>query len=234
MMKKIKLLSLIALALFFACSCEDNTDTYVEQLYTNAQKEVAFSACLHSSLDSAFSHLCVYNGFYQYNDAAYRIDFSNLRNSVFDTLNNHQLEYLADSLIICTNRMAESCNASVLSDIFKNAISSMTYYDHDALIDGDSTAITEYFKKFKYAEVKSAMQSPVSIRMNIFRVNEYWNEIMNKYNSYSNVPVNVNLQDYVIDKMLDGIFQEMRIEEINIRMDSTHRVKEDSLLGRDL
>lgn len=224
----------MAFALLFACSCEDNTDTYVEQLYTNAQKEAAFSACLHSSLDSAFSHLCVHNGFYQYNDAAYRIDFSNLRNSVFDTLSNHQLEYLADSLIICTNRMAESCNASVLSDIFKNAISSMTYYDHDALINGDSTAITEYFKKFKYTEVKSAMQSPVSIRMNLFRVNEYWNSIMNEYNSYSNVPVNINLQDYVVEKMLDGIFKEMSLEEINIRMDSTHRVKEDSLLGRDL
>ncbi len=230
-MKKIKILIFVVLAAFFACSCEDNSGAYVEQLYTNDQKANVFTACLTSSLDSAFAHLCVHDGFYQYNNAAYRIDFSNLPASVFDTLNHYQLGYLADSLILCTNRMAESCNASVLGDMFEEAIKNMTYYEPDSLLYGGSTSITDYFVQFKATELKNAMQSPVSIRMNLFRVNEFWNQIMNSYYNYSSTPVNVDLQGYIIDKMLDGIFEEMRIEEYNIRMDSTHQSGADTLFS---
>lgn len=230
-MKKnnILFLALIVAALF--SSCKDESGTYVEQLFTNQQKELAFTTCLEQAADSAFNHLCVTDGFYMYKDSSYRITFPNLENSVFDTLNHHQLGNLIDSLIRSTNRMAESCNKSVLEPIFSEAIKSLEFYNHDILVRGDSVAITNFFERFKYADIKAAMQSPVSIRMNLFQVNQYWNQIMNQYNRYSSEPVNINLQDYVIDKMLDGIFEEMRLEEINIRTDSNHRVSADSLLG---
>jgi len=230
-MKKLKILAFALLAAVFACSCEDNTDTYVDQLYTNSEKATAFKTCLTTAMDSAVNHLCVYNGYYQYHNAAYRINFSTLQNSVFDTLANHGKSYLVDSLILRTNRMAESCGSSITS-AFTTAISSMTYLDYDALIHGDSTAICEYFELYKYASLVSALQSPVSIRMGLYNVNSSWNDVMQAYNQYSSVPVNIDFQNYVIDKMLQGIFDEMELEEINIRIDSTHRVDADALLGR--
>lgn len=229
-MKKIKILSIVVLAVALFCSCEDNSGTYVEQLFTNQQKETAFTTCLTSSVDSAISHLCSSNGFYNYNNGAYRIDFSSLQHSVFDTLMNHQLGYLSDSLILCTNRLAESCNAQVTS-AFKSAINSMTYTDHDALLNGGDHAITDYFELYKRRALEDSLKSPVAIRLNVYNVNNTWASVMNAYRNYSSTPVNVDLQGYIIDKMLDGIFEEMRIEEYNIRTDSTHRVSGDSLLG---
>ncbi len=231
-MKKIKLLVLAVLASFFICSCNDKSGDYVEQMYTDSQKSNAFNVALNHALDTAFAHLCVYDGFYQYADAAYRIDFSNISSSVFDTLNNHQLGYLVDSLILYTNRMAESCNASVVGDIFTNAIDSLVYYDYDAMINGTTTALTDYLELMQGANIKSEMSSPVSIRMSLFSVNDYWNQIMNQYNSFSSIPVNVDLQSYIVDKMLDGFFEEMRLEEYYIRTDSTHQSGADTLLAR--
>lgn len=230
-MKKINILFLALMAVTLFTACQDETGDYVEQLFTNQQKELAFTTCMNQAADSAFNHLCVADGFYMYKDSSYRITFPNLQSSVFDTLNHHQLGYLVDSLILNTNRMAESCNKSVLQPIFSEAIKSLEFYNHDVLIRSDSVAITNFLQRFKYTDIKAAMQSPVSIRMNLFKVNHYWSQIVNSYSAHSTTPININLQDYIIDKMLDGIFEEMRLEEINIRTDSTHRVSADSLLG---
>lgn len=230
-MKKLKILAFAILAAVFACSCEDNTDTYVDQLYTNSEKAAAFKTCLTSAMDSAVNHLCVYNGFYQYHNASYRINFSTLQNAVFDTLSHHGKSYLVDSLILRTNRMAESCGSAITS-AFTTAIGAMSYQNYDALINGDSTAICEYFELYKYAYLMSTLQSPVSIRMGLYNVTSSWNAVMQAYNQYSNVPVNIDFQNYVIDKMLQGIFDEMELEEINIRTNSSHRVDADALLGK--
>lgn len=231
-MKKIKTLSIVLLSIVLFSACNDETGMYVEQLYTNPQKEIAFTTCLKTAADSAFNHLCVPNGFYDYNNSRYRITFPNLQNSVFDTLRNHQLGGLVDTLILRTNQMAESCNKAVMSPIFENAIKTLAFYNHDALIKGDSTAITNFFAMFKYNEIKSALQSPVSIRMDLLKVDQYWEQVVNKYSTYSSSPVNMNFQDYIIDRMLDGIFEEMRLEEINIRTNPAHCVSADSLLLR--
>lgn len=229
-MKKLKILSIFVLAIALFCSCEDNTGTYVGRIFTNNEMETAFHTCLTASADSAISHLCSSDGFYNFNDGAYRIDYSSLQHSVFDTLMNHQLGYLSDSLILCTNRLAESCNAQV-SSAFKSAIKSMTYTDHESLMNGGDHAITDYFELYKRRDLEDSLKSPVGIRLNIYGVNTAWASVVNAYNNYNSTPINIDLQGYIIDKMLDGIFEEMRIEEYNIRTDSAHRVTGDSILG---
>ncbi|MBQ3850714.1 MAG: DUF4197 family protein [Bacteroidales bacterium] len=51
------------------------------------------------------------------------------------------------------------------------------------------------------------------------------------YVSHCPVPVNFDIQNYVVEKMLDGLLQEMRLEEGYIRTDSTHRSETMELLG---
>ena len=191
--------------------------------------ETAIKSCLRASADSAVSHLCTTDGYYNYNDAAYRIDYATLQNSLFDTLRNHNYGDLGDSLVVYTNRLAESCGGQVLP-ILKSAIDSLTITDHQKLVDGEMT-ITHYFELFKYNVVKSAMQSPVSIRMSLFGVNETWSEMLQKYYQYTNVPLNFDLQNYIVEKMLDGILKEMAVEETLIRTDSTHRTESMELLA---
>ena len=211
-------------------SCNDDSGVYVEQLYTNAQKRLAITTCLKTSADSALNHLCDNNGYYDYLFGQYRINYAPLQNSLFDTLSNHGYGYLTDSLILSTNRLASSCKSQISTSITE-AIDSLEIVDYDALIKGSTSAITDYFELLKYNHLKSAFQSPVSIRLSIYHVTEVWNEMVQRYAQYATTPLNFDLQNYIVEEMLDGILEEMRIEEALIRTDSTHRNEKTALLG---
>jgi len=231
-MKKLNIiLGMILLAAVSLFSCKDESGDYVEQLYTNSQKEKAIKDCLKASADSALNHLCMPNGFYNYNEGVYRIDYAPLRNSLFDTLGRHGYGDLSDSLIRYTNRLAESCKAQ-LAPSFTSAIDTLEIFDYDALINGEIDAITKYFETYKYRFLKSAFQTPVSIRMGIYNVTPVWNEMLQKYSQYTTEPLNFDIQNYVVEKMLDGLLQEMRVEEELIRTDSAHRSESMELFGK--
>ena len=230
-MKKLKIFSALVLAFMLFSACEDDSNTYVNQLYTNSQKIQAITTCLNSSVDTAVTHLCTYDGFYNYKDGLYRIDFANLQSSIFDTLAHHNYGYMTDSLILRANRLAESC-ASNASSAFKDAVSDLDIEDPDKLFYGESGSITDYFKFMEYDNIKSALQAPVSIRMDLFNVSSIWNEMLTLYRQYNPTPVTVDLQDQIVIGMMDGIFEEMRLEEDLIRTDSTHRTEGDSILVR--
>ena len=230
-MKKLSIiLGMILFAAVALFSCKDESGKFVEQLYTNSQKEQAIKDCLRASADSALNHLCVVDGFYNYNNAAYRINYSSLQGSLFDTLNRHGYGDLADSLILHTNRLAENCKAQ-LAPLFTTAIDSLEIFDYDALINGDMNAITKYFETYKYRYLNSAFQTPVSIRMSLFGVTPVWNEMIHHYSQYSASPLNFDIQGYVVEKMLDGLLQEMSIEEALIRTDTNHRSETMELFG---
>jgi len=228
-MKKIQLLCLAVLCALFFSSCKDDSGIYAGHLFTNSEKASAIKTCLNSSLDTAVAHLCNSNGFSSYKDGLYKLDFSANR-AMMDTLAAHGFGNLSDSLILHTNRMAESCY-TVVKNSFGDAIDNLVVYDYDALIKGGDYAITDYFAEMKGSAIKEAMRSQVQIRMNVFGVSNTWNEMVNQYYQITNQPVTYDVQGYVLEKMLNGILEEMRCEEYLIRNDETHRVSADSLLG---
>ena len=230
-MKKLSIiLGMIVFAAVALFSCKDESGEFVEQLYTNAQKELAIKDCLRASADTALNHLCVVDGFYNYDNAAYRIDYNPLQSSLFDTLSRHGHGNLADSLILHTNRLAENCKAQ-LAPLFTTAIDSLQVFDYETLIHGDTDAITKYFEIYKYQYLKSAFQTPISIRMSLFGVTPVWNEMIQLYSQYTATPLNFDVQGYVAEKMLDGLLKEMSIEEALVRTDTTHQSESMKLFG---
>ena len=230
-MKKLNFIfGIIIFAAVILFSCEDDSGLYVEQLYTNSQKEKAIKACLTVSSDSALNHLCAVGGFSSYRDGIYSIDYAPLNNSLFDTLSRHGYGYLCDSLVTFSNRLAENCKAQ-LAPCFTSAIDTLIITDYDALIKGDLDAITNYFELLEYRYLTSAFQTPVSIRMSLFGVSQTWNEMLQRYAQYSTVPISFDVQNYMVDKMLDGLLQEMRIEERLIRTDTSHRNEDMEAFG---
>lgn len=220
-MKKLSIIGLVVFLAVALCSCKDESGEFVEQLYTNAQKEAAIRDCLKASADTATAHLFVTDGFY--GKAAYRIDFSPVLFSLFDTLDNHGYSALCDSLILQTNRMAESCGSPVKS-VLKSAIDSLSITGYDALLGGGDDAVTRYFELYKYRSLRSALLSPISIRMGLSNVNATWNEMVQKYMQYSSVPLNFDIQNYIVEKVLDAVLAEMKAEEYLIRTDPDHRI----------
>lgn len=229
-MKKLKIVCLAVFAAVLFFSCKDETGDYVEQLYTNNQKEIAIKACLKISIDSASTHLFVPDGFYMYNDSAYRIDFAPLQSTLFTVLENNGYGYLVDSLVLHVNRLAESCGGQVTPSL-KAAVDSMKILDYDALINGEYDAITRYYEMYEYKNLKSAIQTPVSVRMDLFNVNGIWALMMNKYIQFTNTPLNFDVQNYIVETMLSDILEEMSLEEYNIRTDFEHRTEDMDALG---
>ncbi len=227
-MKKRNIIPLLLIALLpmLSClftSCKDETGQYVEQLYTNSEKNRAVKACLKVSADSAVNHLFKHNGFYDMND--YRIDFSTIENTVFDTLDKYGKSDLKDSLILLTNRMVEGCGAQ-LTPLIKKAIDTLEIFDAERLIKGAENAITRYFQLQSTSYLKNLFQSPISIRMNVLGINNLWNEVYKEYIKHSSTALNFDVQNYVVEKVLFNIYNEMEIEEYLIRTDSTHRGSE--------
>ena len=229
-MKKLIIIVISAVMAVTLSNCKDNSGTYVEQLYTNAQKDNAIRACLDACADTAVAHLCSPDGFYTYDDEAYRIGYAPLQGSLFDTLTRYGYGNLIDTLILRTNRLAESCGSQV-GTALHSAIDSMSIIDYDALVKGDEDAITRYFELYEYRHLKSSFLSPVSVRMSIFRVSDIWNEMIQQYVQYNPVPLNFDIQNYIVEDMLESILSEMSLEEGLIRTDSTHRSDAMRLLG---
>lgn len=213
-------MALITVTGLFVSSCNDISGEYVEQLYTDSQKEKAVKACLTTSADSALNHIFKYDGFY--GNEAYRIDFAPLRSSLFDTLDKHGAGFMTDSLILKVNRLAEGCGQQ-LAPYVKKAIDTLVVIDPEYLLKGHSTAITDYFKLNQSQFLKSSFQTPVAIRMNLLGINSLWSSMHQEYNKYATNPLNFDIQNYVIERMLDGIYAEMGIEEALIRQDTSHR-----------
>lgn len=229
-MKNLKIVCLAVFAAMVLFSCKDETGEFVEQLYTNNQKELAIKACLKVSADTASAHLFVPNGFYAYNDSTYQIDFVPLQNTLFAVLRENGYGNMVDSLILYVNRLAESCGGQVTPSL-KAAVDSMKILDYDALIDGGGDSFTRYYEMYEYKYLKSAIQTPVSVRMELYNVNGTWALMMNKYIQFTSTPLNFDLQNYIVETMLSGILEEMSLEEFNIRTDVGHRTEDMDALG---
>jgi len=224
-MKKLKIVCMAVFAAMVFFSCKDETGDYVEQLYTNTQKEASIKACLRASVDTTSAHLFVTNGFYMYKDSVYRIDFAPLQNTLFSILKENGYGYLVDSLVLSANRLVESCGTQV-TPYLQAAVDSLKIVDYDALINGKEDAITSYYELYEYRYLKSVLQIPVSVRMDIYNVNGIWALMMNKYIQFTNTPLNFDILNYMVETMLSDIFAEMRIEESLIRTDEMHRTSE--------
>ena len=228
-MKKLKIVCLAMFAAVMLFSCKDTTGDYVEQLYSNNQKEQAIKACLQASADTASAHLFVVDGFYAYNDSVYRIDFAPVQNTLFSVLTDNGYGYLVDSLIRSVNRLAESCGGQVTPSL-KAAVDSLKILNYDALVKGGDDAITSYYEMYEYKYLKSAVSIAVSVRMEVYNVSGLWAMMLNKYIQYTNTPLNFDIQNYVVESMLAAIFQEMRLEEGLIRTDPDHCTEDMAIL----
>lgn len=230
MMKKIKIFAVALLSILVLGSCSDESGQYAEPLYTNSQKSNAILICLKSSLDTSIARLCNADGFSSYKDELYKLDYKNIQ-PMMDTLAAHNLGYLNDSLIRHSNRLAESCG-SVVKTTFGSAIDNLVVYDLDKLIKGNSSAITDYFASMQSGTLREGLSSQVAIRMGLFKVSETWEAMQAQYYDIVRKPYSFDVQGYIIEKIVNGIVEEMRCEEYLIRTDSTHRVAAVEMLAQ--
>ena len=129
-----------------------------------------------------------------------------------------------DEFVLSMNRAAEKAAPQAV-DIFVGAIREMTVVDAYGIVKGDDTAATSYFRDKTSDNLYGLFRPVVTDSMAQVGVVRSYKRMMNKYNSIPFVKkVEVDIEDYVTDEALDGLFVMVGEEEKKIRKDPAARV----------
>ncbi|MCS6807070.1 MAG: DUF4197 domain-containing protein [Acidobacteriota bacterium] len=129
-----------------------------------------------------------------------------------------------DQLVLSMNRAAEQA-APRAKSIFWDAIKQMTFEDARAILNGPETAATDYFRRKTTPHLISAFKPIVQQAMNDVGVTRRYKEVLGRSQNIPFVKTEpFDLDQYVVEKSLDGLFYVLGEEERKIRRDPAARV----------
>lgn len=128
-----------------------------------------------------------------------------------------------DKLIEKMNRAAEIA-AEKAKPIFVNAIKQMTFQDAMNILLGEKDAATRYLEKSTYDNLFAEFKPVIQSSLDEVNAREYWRGAVNAYNKLPFVQnVNPELDNYVTDKSLEGMFGLVEKKEDDIRKNTSSR-----------
>ena len=146
-------------------------------------------------------------------------------------------EKLVEDVILSINRAAEDA-AREVAPIFINSIKQMTINDAFGILRGADNAATLYlisttrddlFNVFK-PKIRQSTEKDI---VGGISAKDSWDALTGKWNLFANSiagrlagvsPVNTDLEDYLTNKALDGVFLKVQDEEKNIRQNVSARI----------
>lgn len=165
------------------------------------------------------------NGFY--GNSQLFIPFPPEAVKVKETLESAGIQKPVDDFVLSLNRAAEDA-AKKAFPIFRDAIISMSISDAMGILNGNETAATEYLRRTTTAQLKAEFSPVVKQSIANVRVTAYWNPIAKNYNRLTMLTggeqVNPDLEEYITERAVEGLFMLIAREEALIRKDPAARV----------
>ena len=125
----------------------------------------------------------------------------------------------ADQLIVTMNRAAEAAVPEA-KKLFVDSIKKMSVQDAKGILTGGQTAGTEYFKRSTTDQLRERFLPIVKKATAKVKLAEKYNQYAQKGVKFGLVKKEqANLDDYVTQKALDGLFYMVAEEEKKIRQD---------------
>jgi hypothetical protein len=125
------------------------------------------------------------------------------------------------------NRAAEEA-AKEAAPIFLEAITSMTIEDAFGILKGGDEAATNYLKKKTTANLTALFAPKVDAAINEVKLTQYWEPLVSKYNTTTILtgaePINADLEAYITERAISGLFVHIAEEESKIRQNPAARV----------
>ena len=126
-----------------------------------------------------------------------------------------------DDFIVSMNRAAEEAAPQALKP-FQDAIKTMTFDDARRILKGAENEATMYFKEKTYDQLITLFKPIINETMTKVGVTKAYKDLE------KSIPVGqilgFNLDDYVTEKALDGLFAKVADEEKRIRKDPAARI----------
>lgn len=131
-----------------------------------------------------------------------------------------------DEMIRTINRAAEDA-AKTAQPIFVSAIKGMNISDALQIIKGKNDAATQYLAKTTSPELKAKFSPVIKSSLDKVDANRLWAELITAYNQLPFVAKkNPDLNAYVTDKAISGLFIMIAKEELKIRQNPAARTTE--------
>jgi len=125
------------------------------------------------------------------------------------------------------NRAAEDASKTA-TPIFLDAIKNMSIQDGFAILKGGEGAATNFLKQKTTSQLIAAFSPIAQASVDKVELTKQWNPLANLYNKSTRFSkqekVTADLDQYVTNKAIEGLFTLMAIEENKIRKDPESRV----------
>lgn len=192
---------------------------------SNAEIISALKEALVKGAEKSVSLASVQDGFYK--NPKLKIPFPKDAEKVKETAINLGLSAQVEKFEETLNRAAEEA-AKKATEIFVNAITDMTVQDGANILKGADNAATNYLKSKTTAQLTAEFAPIVDKAIDAVELTKYWTPLVKKYNTATRFTggeeINTDLNAYVTERAISGLFVHVEAEEKLIRHDPIARV----------
>ena len=154
------------------------------------------------------------NGFY--NNSVAKILMPEELQTVEKTLRSLGMGSLADKGVKLLNTAAEDA-VSEAAPIFVNALTSMTITDAKGILLGGNNSATNYLKLKTNTDLTKAFQPKIEASLGKVGADKVWNNLISRYNTLTGNKIDTNLNAYVTQQAINGVFNMVAEKEAGIR-----------------
>ncbi|MBW7866823.1 MAG: DUF4197 domain-containing protein [Brumimicrobium sp.] len=194
---------------------------------TNQEVISGLKEALNVGIKNAVDVTSITDGFFK--NSEIKIPFPESANAVKEKAIEWGMSGQVDKIVLTLNRAAEDA-AKEATPIFLNAIKNMTIQDGFAILNGGDGAATNFLRKNTTDALVTAFSPKVQNSIEKVKLTEYWEPVATKYNQAMMLTggkkVEVDLNKYVTEKAINGLFNMVEKEENKIRKDPVARVTE--------
>ncbi len=202
-----------------------NTGTSTTPSLTNSEVISGLKEALTVGIQNSVNLTSITDGFLK--NEAIRLPFPadaiKVKEKAMDWGLGSQVEKFETTL----NRAAEEATKEALP-IFKDAILNMSISDGFAILNGGDGAATKFLRDNTTSKLVAAFSPKVKDAISKVKLTEYWNPIITKYNGAMSLTggekINPDLNQYITERAISGLFQMVEKEENKIRKDPAARV----------
>ena len=144
--------------------------------------------------------------------------------STADLLGRFGFQQEVDDFVLSMNRAAEKA-APKAAEQFVTALKAMTFEDARAILQGDATSATRYFREKTGDRIYADFKPVVVANMKDVGVSRYYSQMKDKFEAipFAGAVGSFDLDHYVTSKAVDGLFSMLGEEEKKIRTDPAAR-----------
>ena len=171
-------------------------------------------AALDKGIDTQVSKLTQTDGFYK--NQLVKILLPEELQKVDSGLRSIGLSSLADEGIKMMNRAAEDAVREA-TPIFVSAVKQITFTDAKNILLGNDQAATNYLERTTTTQLYSKFNPVIKTSFSKVGADKVWNNLISRYNTLTGNKIDTNLNAYVTQQAINGVFNMVAEKEAGIR-----------------